>query len=330
MKKHFYTDRSRIFLMLFFSHLIFAALSTVGAFAQSVAEDRLPRWDFGFVRVITLQDSAGEFPAALFPKASREQIEKYMPGGKAPSSVSTYLLRIPEKTEDGNTGRFRNILFDTGNGNDRSELFSRLQRDKIPTEEIDEIYLTHMHGDHIGGLLQDGKRVFSKAKVYSVKEEYDYWCPDQGEARNATLPAIKKAYGKDFTGRLRFGETITVETDSQSEQDIPCRITVLDAVGHTPGHACFLLESADRKLMIIGDLLHAAALQFPVPELCPKYDQDPEKAVASRKRILDQAAREQIPVAGMHLPAPGFGYVRINPEGGYVFQPGNQHFSSDP
>lgn len=291
------------------------------ALAQEAEKERPPQRDFGSVRVITLQDAASEFPASLFPTASKKQLEKYMPDGKAPSTVSTFLLRVPGMKMNGNIVREKNILFDTGNGNDRSELLERLKHLEIPLEEIDEIYLTHMHGDHIGGLLKDGKRTFPNAKVFSSKPEYDYWCPDGGDAKNPKLDAVKKAYGKDFSGLLKFDQKIEQRISFASDRYLKGKITVIEAVGHTPGHVCFLIESEGQKLMVVGDLLHAAAIQFPVPDLCPRYDMDTEKAVASRKRILEMAAKEQIPIAGMHFPAPGVGYVKKGTEGGYVFRP---------
>ena len=75
--------------------------------------------------------------------------------------------------------------------------------------------------------------------------------------------------------------------------------------------------------MVFGDLLHAAALQFPHPEICAKYDVNPEEAVKSRRRILDMAAEENIPVAGVHIPKPGMGFVKKNADGGYDFTPIN-------
>lgn len=311
--KHLLTFASRAVLAI----ALIGSCGFGSVFAQVGEKESFPAWNFGYMRITALQDAAGEFPAALFPEASKEQLEKYMPEGKAPNTVSTFLLQVPGAKPDG-----KNILFDTGNGNDRSELFTRLEKLNIPLESIDEIYLTHMHGDHIGGLLKDGKRTFPKAKVYSVDAEYDYWCPEGGEAKNKKLDAIKKAYGNDFTGKLKFGQSLDVILGETPESRRTFgTITLVEAVGHTPGHVCFLIESREQKFMIIGDLLHAAAIQLPVPELCPRYDMNPKEAVASRKRILDLVAKEQIPIGAMHLPAPSLGYIKVDGEGGYVFLP---------
>ena len=125
---------------------------------------------------------------------------------------------------------------------------------------------------------------------------------------------VKKAYGDDFRGGLTFGRAIHFKQNLVS-------VTPLNATGHTPGHTVFLIESEGQKLMVVGDLLHAAALQFPVPEACARFDMDPPEAVKARRRILDMAAEENIPIAGMHFPAPGIGFVKKNAAGGYDFLP---------
>jgi glyoxylase-like metal-dependent hydrolase (beta-lactamase superfamily II) len=92
-------------------------------------------------------------------------------------------------------------------------------------------------------------------------------------------------------------------------------LTAKNAVGHTPGHTAFLLESGGEKLLFIGDLLHAAALQFPYPEMCASYDRDQSQAVISRRNILNEAADLNMPVAGAHIPHSGVGLVAKSGDG---------------
>ena len=94
------------------------------------------------------------------------------------------------------------------------------------------------------------------------------------------------------------------------------------AVGHTPGHTAYLVQSGGWKLLIWGDVTHAMALQMPHPEIYPAYDYDPVTATATRQTILEQVSRDNIPVAGMHSPFPGVGRIQKDPNGGYSFTPG--------
>jgi len=240
--------------------------------------------------------------AGLFTSADPEAVKKYMPNGSAPASMSSFVLFAGEDT----------ILFDTGNN---SEIWSQnLTGLGVKPENVKLILLTHMHGDHIGGLLQGDARRFPNAKILCSKPEYDFELLRERQPQGAQFSRIKAAYGQDFA---------TFNFDDEVFANASVKVKALDAVGHTAGHTVFLTESPDvqeAKLLIIGDLLHAAALQFPVPEACASYDADKDKAVVSRKRVLDFAAQEKLTIAGMHLPSPSLGTVKKNNQGGYDWE----------
>jgi len=258
-----------------------AALGIIGsAFAQ----------DF---RVAALHENPDRtMNASLFSSADPEAVKKYMPDGGAPASVSSFVLFAGKDT----------VLFDTGN--DGEAWGKKLTDLGVKPENVTLILLTHMHGDHIGGLLQGDARRFPNAKVLAATSEYDHYLLRERQPQGAQFGKIKAAYGQDFA-KFNFDDEVFANS--------LVKIKALDAVGHTPGHTVFLIEpkqAGEEKLLIIGDLLHAAALQFPVPEACASFDADKAKAVASRKRILDLAAQEKIPVGGMHLPPPSVGTVK--------------------
>jgi glyoxylase-like metal-dependent hydrolase (beta-lactamase superfamily II) len=113
-------------------------------------------------------------------------------------------------------------------------------------------------------------------------------------------------------GALETGGTETVKG-----------IYAIAAYGHTPGHTMFMLESGGEKMLIWGDLTHAMAIQIPRPGVSVTYDTDPVAAAEVRKAVLEYAAENKIPVAGMHIAYPGMGYVNKDPEDteGYKFMP---------
>ena len=264
-------------------------------------------WHSEDMRVYAIQDRPGAMRSSLFSgPASDAERAACFPDGSTPGGVSVFLL---------DTGSER-ILFDTGYGDAGSpakgRLFDLMDSGVLPPESIDYIYLTHMHGDHIGGLLRDGKRVFPASKIVVSKPELDYWTAlaqkDPANGSAAKVQEVVAAYEGDVLPPFAFGATLHVN------------ITALDAAGHTPGHTAFRINGVGASLLVIGDLLHAASLQFGYPEECASYDVDRQAAVASRKNILGMAAQEGIPIAGMHIPFPASGDVQVK-DAGFVFTP---------
>jgi glyoxylase-like metal-dependent hydrolase (beta-lactamase superfamily II) len=101
----------------------------------------------------------------------------------------------------------------------------------------------------------------------------------------------------------------------QKSSEIVHGISPIAAYGHTPGHTAFLLESGVEKLLIIGDLLHVALVQFPIPEISATYDMDQKAAATIRRQLLDYAAKNNVPVVGMHIVYPGMGNVSVDGAG---------------
>jgi glyoxylase-like metal-dependent hydrolase (beta-lactamase superfamily II) len=240
--------------------------------------------------------------------ASEATMKKYAPDGTYPTAVNAFLVRTPNQV----------VLVDAGFGR---ELFTNLKKLGVEPEQISVVLLTHMHGDHIGGLLVDGKAAFPKAKVYLARQERDYWTSE--EIMNA-LPQDRQGGFKNAQKALAaYGDAVqTFEPGAlggSSELLLP-GIEAIAAFGHTPGHTLYRLESEGAKLLIWGDLTHAMALQMPEPPVAMTYDVDPQMAVASRLAVLKYVADEKIPVAGMHVPYPGMGTVAPAAEG-YAFTP---------
>ena len=152
--------------------------------------------------------------------------------------------------------------------------------------DIDYLYLTHFHGDHIGGMLRNDTAVFPNAEVYAGKAEYDAWM-QMPDGQKAQVVKTMGVYGKRLH-LFEFGDTL------------PGRVTAVDASGHTPGHTAFRVGN----LMVVGDLVHGAALQIPYPQYCAAYDMEKGKSVETRRQILEYVKDNGLVMAGMHLPAP--------------------------
>lgn len=195
-----------------------------------------------------------------------------------PSSVSCFLLQTEGK----------NILLDTGYGLTVSRLFPRLKELGVTPEEIRLIYITHLHSDHIGGLLKDGMVTFPNAEIYVNRVEAEAWLAMEG-GKSKLAKSVLEAYKEHLH---------LFEADDTLEGNVK----TIAAYGHTPGHTVFQKDS----ILVIADLIHGAALQLEHPEYCPTYDMDAKAATEARIRILKYARENNLTMYGMHLPAPGF------------------------
>ncbi|MGI6219741.1 MAG: MBL fold metallo-hydrolase [Bacteroidaceae bacterium] len=246
-----------------------------------VAEKGIKTMTTDSISVTWIQDNAGEklMPRSLFSDAPDSIIERLSLQNGVPSSVSTFLV----KTASG-----QQILFDTGLGAPDSRLIDGLRQAGIEPSDVHYLYLTHFHGDHIGGMLKGDSLVFPNAEVYASKAEYDAWMNMPDEQKAQVVKTMNRY--KNQLHLFEFGDIL------------PGNVETIDASGHTPGHTNFRIG----QFLIIGDLMHGAALQTVYPEYSSSYDQNKAQAAQARKRILEYARTNHLIMAGMHLPAPAF------------------------
>jgi len=248
--------------------------------AEGVREFR-----FGDVRVWALQDTATTMARTLFAAAGKPLADTFPE--QFPASVNVFLVR----------SRDCNILIDAGYGPGRGALSERLAALGIAPGKVDAILLTHIHPDHVNGLLDaEGRAAFPAAKIYVAASEYASCRPE--------LARCLEPY-RDRLIRFSFG------------QALPGGLIGSAAPGHTPGHTLYRLGN----LYFAGDIVHAAVLQFPHPEYCARYDAMPEKAVRCRHAVLQEASENQAVLFGAHIPFPGAVTVKSDGGGGFSGHP---------
>lgn len=204
-----------------------------------------------------------------------------------------------------NTGR-ELVLFDTGVGaaaraGGSGQLLSRLAAAGYTPEMVDVVALTHCHPDHIGGLWEDGAPAFPNARYAIGRAEYDGWL--LGEA----IPPQRSGSRETF---LKLVPPLAERAMFLEPGDsVASGITAVEAHGHSVGHMAYLAESRGRSLLLWGDVANHPVFSVERPEWEVSFDDDKERAIETRKRILDWVATDAIPVLGFHMPFPGIGFI---------------------
>jgi len=206
-----------------------------------------------------------------------------------------------------------NILIDTGAGGKippakgNGFVVESLATAELMPLDIDLVLMTHLHPDHVGGLVTDsGGRQFGNAQLMVNDAEWDYWHSDH-----------ERAQVPDFVQDVFDGaREATAPYDSYDLQLFPghqhelvAGIVAIPLPGHTPGHTGYLISSQDEKLLIWGDIIHSEYLEFTHPDWSMVFDVDPAQAIQTRRDTMAWAAEERFLVAGMHLGAPAIGTV---------------------
>ena len=188
------------------------------------------------------------------------------------------------------------VLFDTGLN--AGGITAALSAAGYSPDQIDIVVITHMHGDHIGGMMNDGQQTFPNARYVTGQVEFDSWSKsdNEGFAKNVAPMADQMTF-------LGDGGSVTGG------------ITAMAAFGHTPGHMTYMLESEGRQLVLIADLANHFVWSLGYPDWEVRFDRDKAAAAATRRRVLGMLAADKIPFVGYHMPFPALGYVETRSDG---------------
>ncbi|MCC2956493.1 MBL fold metallo-hydrolase [Massilia sp. IC2-477] len=243
---------------------------------------------------------------------------------KSTKTLTEAHLKLPVETSDNaylvNTGS-KLILIDSGAGSffgpTLGKLVANMKAAGYQPEQVDEIYITHFHGDHVGGLVNNSAAVFPKAVVRANKLESDYWLSKANMDKSKDKDSFKGAQAA-LGPYVKAGRFKAFEGDVELVPGIRAQA----AIAHTPGHTTYLVESGGQKLHVIGDLIHVAAVQMENPDVTIQFDNDQKAAPAARKKVFDAAAKGGYMIGGAHLQFPGMGYLRTEGKG-YRYIPVN-------
>ncbi len=185
----------------------------------------------------------------------------------------------------------------------------------IAPEQIDEVYITHMHGDHLhGAVTPEGVSLFPNAVLRIAQADLDHWAN----------PAVEAAAPADQKGRFVAAKRAVAAYGARLKPfepgtELTPGIRAVAAAGHTPGHTCYMVSSGNARLLLLGDTLHVAPVQFPQPQVTVAFDHTQSAARAKRSELFEMAAKENILIGAVHLPFPGIGKLRVK-DSGFVYE----------
>lgn len=263
------------------------------------------RMKLGDFEIVALKDAESQRPLDKLI-SNPEEIPK---AGVTPEDPTT--LRVNAFLV--NTGK-ELVMIDSGNGGSIGQTVANLRAAGYAPEQVGTVLLTHLHGDHVGGMIADGKPTFPKARVFVAQREAEFWIDPEREKTDARKDGMKKARESlapyEQAGRLNRYD---------GARELLPGIAAVPAYGHTPGHTAYMLESKGKKLLVWGDIMHVQQLQLPNPNVSLTFDVNPDEARETRKAFLAKAAAEGYPIAGMHMAWPGIGQIRKSGDG-YAWQ----------
>jgi len=266
------------------------------------------RMMLGSFEITALLDGTHDFPVqTVMTDVSKAEVERDIARDDltfpVQGSINAFLVNTGSKL----------ILIDTGAGvlygDCCGHLLSNLRAAGYQPEQVDEVLLTHLHKDHVGGVILDGKMAFPNAVLRASQADVDYWL---NSANKSTAPAFLGSFFDAAVASVAPYVAAGRFKPFAGNQQLEPGIYTVAAPGHTPGHSTYLIQSGSQTLLVWGDIIHVASIQLQNPMASVEYDTDAQAAQRSRREMLKLAASRHFWVAAAHISFPGLGHIRAN------------------
>ena len=273
---------------------------------------RISKTTVGTINVTALRDGERTLPLEALKNLSDEDTDNIKSNENQSFTFTNFNACIIQNGK-------QNLLVDTGCGNlfgpTCGFILDALNELGLTTDDITDIFITHLHPDHIGGCInEDGSAVFKNANFKIVEKEYNFWISKEFSADEIN--------GRDWSS---LAQNVLLAYDAQLEvliknKDIISGVSTVALPGHTPGHTGFRVDDGNHSMFHMGDIIHVPNLQLKDPNICTLFDVDPESALSSRRYALDMASSDNLLCTSGHMLDPKFihlekcgtGYVTIS------------------
>ncbi|MBA0045387.1 MBL fold metallo-hydrolase [Mycobacteroides sp. LB1] len=264
--------------------------------------------DVGDIEVLVISDGVLPITAStLATNVDPTELAVWLDGMFLPPDVVDWPLNVVVVRSGDRT-----ILVDAGLGLEfpdfpkAGQTAARLEAAGVDVASVTDVVLTHMHMDHVGGLLTEGlkARLHPDLRVHAATAEAEFWeAPDFSHATMpGPIPDVLRRVATQFLNEYR-GQLRTFET----EYEVAPGVLISRTGGHTPGHSVVRLESRGEKLTFAGDAVFAPG--FDNPEWHNGFEHDPEEAARVRIRLLRELAATGEAMVATHLPFPSVCHV---------------------
>jgi len=294
-------------LVLFSSALLISWASITMA-AAPMAKTPAPgyfRIMLGDFEVTAISDGTADLPVdkllAQPEEKTKTMLAKSHLETPLETSINAFLINTGSKL----------VLIDTGAGKlfgpTLGNFIYNLKASGYEPTQIDNVFITHMHGDHVGGLIHQSALAFPNATIHADQKDADFWLS------TANLDSAPEDKQGTFQGAMMSlnpyiaaNKFVPFKGDTEFLPGIRSRASY----GHTPGHTIYEVESQGKKLLLIGDLIHVTAVQLDHPKVTIAFDSDQKEAYKARDKVFTQAAKDGVLVGAAHIQFPGLGYLK--------------------
>ena len=291
----------------------------VGSGASAAGDAQYQAFKIGSYNAVALKDGALQEPndgKSFVVGQPTAAVAAALESGRAPGdhfefSVQPLLVHAGKRV----------LLFDTGAGSNFGDLGGKLQGALVAAGEdptkVTDIFISHAHGDHIGGLVTPaGALAFPNAAIHMSAPEWKWlsgMSPDS--AKNFGIPQVTA-----LVGAIR-PKVVPFEPGAKL---LPGVVEAVPVRGHTPGHSAYRIGAGSNTLLVFGDTLHSYVVSVRKPAWKISFDLDQETGAASRVAFVSQSATSGQRLYGEHFPFPGVGKIAKDKDG-YTWVPESVH-----
>ncbi|WP_107966259.1 MBL fold metallo-hydrolase [Sphingomonas oleivorans] len=288
--------------------------------SSQTASPGVYRMTLGAFTIIALSDGSFDLPTDQLlieprPGEVKELLDRAGLPAAVPTAINAFLI---------DTGTKR-ILVDAGSGAllgpSLGKLLDNLRAAGYRPEQIDELLLTHLHPDHVGGLADGGRMTFPNAVIRVDRSEAGFWLDKANRSR--VDDSVKGSFDAALTSLQPYIAAGRLKQFEPGEKLEP-GIMAVAMPGHTAGHTVYRIESRGQTMMMWGDIVHVAAVQFPDPRITIHFDSVTGEAEAARETAFGDATRKGYWVAASHIAFPGIGHVGSDGTG-YMWKPADRN-----